>query len=162
MIDSVSRCKLPLALKNSIAKAVENHCLNCGLRLDLDVTAVSILPSNLLATFTTLLTHASNVDSRSKKLVLEVLKIFTEHFDDVDVGSPPHLSAKDIASDVNNGTRASPLVPNVSGTLLQHFFGYETTDLLFYLNLHLLFCVQSVFSALFGIIRSRHSHYLSY
>jgi len=115
MIDSVSRCKLPLALKNSIAKAVENHCLNCGLRLDLDVTAVSILPSNLLATFTTLLTHASNVDSRSKKLVLEVLKIFTEHFDDVDVGSPPHLSAKDIASDVNNGTKASPLVPNVSG-----------------------------------------------
>ena len=56
---------------------------------------MSILPSNLLATFTTLLTHASNVDSRSKKLVLEVLKIFTEHFDDVDVGSPPHLSAKE-------------------------------------------------------------------
>ncbi|RLN12896.1 hypothetical protein C2845_PM09G09510 [Panicum miliaceum] len=58
MLDSVSRCKLPVIMKNNICKAIENHC------------------------------HASSIDYRSKKLVLEVLKIITEFSDEGDADFP--------------------------------------------------------------------------
>lgn len=50
-LDSASRCKLPLRLKTSICKAVENHSFNCGLSLNLDLHAISSLPENLVKSF---------------------------------------------------------------------------------------------------------------
>jgi len=52
--DSASGCKLPVDLKKLICKAIKNHCLSSGLRLDLDVTALSSQPSHLISTFTKL------------------------------------------------------------------------------------------------------------
>jgi hypothetical protein len=57
-LDSVSNCKLSDVLKTSIRKIVKNRCLNCGLTLNLDVTAISSLSENLISTFSKLLNHA--------------------------------------------------------------------------------------------------------
>ncbi|KAG2648910.1 hypothetical protein PVAP13_1NG073200 [Panicum virgatum] len=94
-LDSVSRNKLPIVLKNDICKAIENHCFNSGLRLDLDVTALASLPEHLVVMFSKLLRHASNIDHRSKELVLDVMKIIG----DAD-GSYDRNVAHDISTNV--------------------------------------------------------------
>jgi len=94
-LDSVSRNKLPIVLKNDICKAIENHCFNSGLRLDLDVTALASLPEHLVVMFSKLLRHASNIDHRSKELVLDVIKIIG----DAD-GSYDRNVAHDISTNV--------------------------------------------------------------
>ncbi|CAL4999170.1 unnamed protein product [Urochloa decumbens] len=108
-IESVSRCKLPSALKQSICKAVESHCFHSGLMVNLDVASVSTLPPNLLNTFTKLMQHASSVDQRSKKLVLDVLKLITEFpHDDCDIADEPPLDASPNKSPVKTATNSLP------------------------------------------------------
>jgi len=63
------------------------------------------------------LRHASSIDSGSKKLVLGVLKIITEFYDDHDVVSPNYSSEKDIASDVNNVHQKEPQCFGLSGNV---------------------------------------------
>ncbi|CAL4917542.1 unnamed protein product [Urochloa decumbens] len=88
-LDLVSRCKLPGDLKNSICKIIQKHSLNCGLSVNLDLTAISALPYNVHVTITKLMQHASLVDSRSKNLVLDIMKLITEYpHDDIDHASP--------------------------------------------------------------------------
>ncbi|RLN08838.1 putative cation transporter HKT6 [Panicum miliaceum] len=87
-IDSVSRCVLSNVLKNKICKALEDS-FNCGMNVNLDLNAISNLPQNLHNTFVKLMQHASSIDSSSKKLVLEILKIITEYDDTVDNSSTP-------------------------------------------------------------------------
>ncbi|CAL5050886.1 unnamed protein product [Urochloa decumbens] len=77
-LDLVSRCKLPADLKNSICKIVQEHSLNCGVSVELDVTALSRVPYNLQIAVAKLLQYASSVDMKSKKLVLDIMKAITE------------------------------------------------------------------------------------
>ncbi|CAL4908478.1 unnamed protein product [Urochloa decumbens] len=77
-LDVVSRCKLPADLKNSICKIVQEHSLNCGVSVELDVTALSRVPYNLQIAVAKLLQYASSVDMKSKKLVLDIMKAMTE------------------------------------------------------------------------------------
>ncbi|CAL4930323.1 unnamed protein product [Urochloa decumbens] len=87
-LDSVSRCNIPSELKQSICEAIERHCLSSGLIVNLDLASISNLPENIFNTFTKLLQHASSVDQRSKKLVLDVLKLITEYPHDSDNNTP--------------------------------------------------------------------------
>ncbi|CAO1947058.1 unnamed protein product [Urochloa humidicola] len=78
-LDLASRCKLPVDLKNSICKIVQSHTLNCGMSIQLDLTALSSLRYTVHVSVAKLLQHASSVDSRAKSLVLEILKVITEY-----------------------------------------------------------------------------------
>lgn len=98
-LDLVSRCKLPIALKSSICKAIENHSFNCHMNLNLDLNAISSLPENLLKPFTALLQHASHIDSSSKELVLEIIKVLTEYsYSDDDADKSPELNSSNATS----------------------------------------------------------------
>jgi len=82
-IDSVSRCKVPDILKKSICMIIENYYFD-KLTLNLDVSAISNLPSNLVSTFSKLMQHVSTNDSRIKNLVLDIMKVITEFSEDDD------------------------------------------------------------------------------
>ncbi|CAL4986496.1 unnamed protein product [Urochloa decumbens] len=78
-LDSVSRCKLPADLKASICSIIQKHTLNSGLSVQMDLTAISSFPHSVHEILTKLLQYASTVDFRSKKLVLEIMKVITEY-----------------------------------------------------------------------------------
>ncbi|CAL5038903.1 unnamed protein product [Urochloa decumbens] len=92
-LDSVSRCKLPADLKISICSIIQKHTLNSGLSVQMDLTAISGLPRSVHEILTKLLQHASTVDFRSKKLVLEIMKVITEY---------PHDDEEPVPSDVQH------------------------------------------------------------
>jgi hypothetical protein len=94
-LNSVSNCKLSDVLKTSICKIIKNHYLNCGLTLNLDVTAISSLSENLISTFSKLLNHASTVDKRSKKLVLDILDLITHFLADSPISSEKITNKKE-------------------------------------------------------------------
>lgn len=100
MIDSVSRCIVPTDVKNKICKALQAHCFDCGVNVNLDLNAISNLPPSLQVPFIKLMQHASSIDSRSKKLVLDVLKIVTEYADAVDNSPTPPINSDNLSADV--------------------------------------------------------------
>jgi len=62
---------------------IENYYFD-KLTLNLDVSAISNLPSNLVSTFSKLMQHVSTNDSRIKNLVLDIMKVITEFSEDDD------------------------------------------------------------------------------
>ncbi|CAN6335720.1 unnamed protein product [Urochloa humidicola] len=120
-LDLVSRCKLPSDLKNSICKIIQQHSLNCGLSLNLDLTAISTLPYSVHRSVTKLLHHASSIDLRSKNLVLEIMKVITEYPHD-DVHPAPSVAPSEHTNDLHNADNshshevedASDSEPNLS------------------------------------------------
>ncbi|CAL4975410.1 unnamed protein product [Urochloa decumbens] len=107
-LDSVSRCNIPFELKQSICQAIERHCFSSALIVNLDLASISHLPENIFKTFTKLLQHASSVDQRSKKLVLDVLKLITEYPHDSDHNTPTVASPNH--TPVNTPKSSSPLL----------------------------------------------------
>ncbi|CAL4996251.1 unnamed protein product [Urochloa decumbens] len=123
-MDFISRCRVPPALKNLLCKILASHSVSCGLSLNLDIGAINNLPSNLHLLFKKLLQHASSVDSRLKKLVLDVLKAITEfpHDDEEEQSSPlstdrngNFYSAKTFDGHENSSIAANPSMATSSG-----------------------------------------------
>ncbi|CAL4942344.1 unnamed protein product [Urochloa decumbens] len=104
-LDLVSRCKLPAALKTSICSIIQKHTLNSGLSVQMDLTAISSLPHSVHAILKKLLQHASTVDFRSKKLVLEIMKVITEY---------PHDVEEPVPSDVQHAQATNVNSPGTS------------------------------------------------
>ncbi|CAL4892616.1 unnamed protein product [Urochloa decumbens] len=107
-LDSVSRCKLPADLKISICSIIQKHTLNSGVSVEMDLTAISVLPRSVHEILTKLLQHASTVDFRSKKLVLEIMKVITEY---------PHDDEEPVPSDVQHPEATNV---NSAGTSADH------------------------------------------
>ncbi|CAL4896598.1 unnamed protein product [Urochloa decumbens] len=107
-LDSVSRCKLPADLKISICSIIQKHTLNSGVSVQMDLTAISVLPRSVHEILTKLLQHASSVDFRSKKLVLEIMKVITEY---------PHDDEEPVPSDVQHPEATNV---NSAGTSADH------------------------------------------
>jgi hypothetical protein len=78
-LDEYSQCKLPEKLKTGICKAIEEHCFNSSLSVNMDITSLASLSSDLKQTFSTLLEHVYSVDSRSMMLVLKVIGLIAEN-----------------------------------------------------------------------------------
>ncbi|KAG2549937.1 hypothetical protein PVAP13_9KG279800 [Panicum virgatum] len=55
----------------------------------MDVHAVNSLPEDLKSTFCKLLTHAYSIDTRAKKLILDLIKLVVHCFDEEGSGTPP-------------------------------------------------------------------------
>lgn len=89
-LDQASRCKLPTRLKTYICKHIENHSFNCGLSLNLDLSAISSLPENVVKPFAELMQHASRVDYNAKQLVLKIIKSITEFEESDNDDESPH------------------------------------------------------------------------
>ncbi|CAL4931449.1 unnamed protein product [Urochloa decumbens] len=104
-LDSVSRCKLPADLKTSICSIIQKHTLNSGLSVQMDLTAISSLPHSVHEILTKLLQHASTVDFRSKKLILEIMKVITEY---------PHDVEEPVPSDVQHAQATNVNSPGTS------------------------------------------------
>ncbi|CAL4911134.1 unnamed protein product [Urochloa decumbens] len=77
-LDEYAGCKLPASLKFNICKLVQNYCLNSGLSINMDVQRFNAFPDEMKITFCKLLQHAYSIDSRSQKLVLDVIKLLSQ------------------------------------------------------------------------------------
>ncbi|CAL4928291.1 unnamed protein product [Urochloa decumbens] len=77
-LDKYAGCKLPDYLKVKICKLIEKYCLNSGLSFNMDIQCINALSDDMKVTFCNLLQHAYSVDSRSQKLVLNVIKLLFE------------------------------------------------------------------------------------
>ncbi|CAL5083223.1 unnamed protein product [Urochloa decumbens] len=86
-LDEYAGCKLPSPLKVNLWKLVQNYCLDSGLSINMDVQSFNAMPDDMKLTFCKLLQHAYSVDSRSQKLVLDVIKLFSQ-FSNEDFSAP--------------------------------------------------------------------------
>lgn len=77
-MDSVSGCKLPLSLKVKISKLIDKYCFNNGLSINMDVTSLGNVSNEFQDMFARLMKHVCNVDSRTKDLVLDLMKAIAE------------------------------------------------------------------------------------
>ncbi|KAL6658105.1 hypothetical protein ACP70R_003691 [Stipagrostis hirtigluma subsp. patula] len=77
-LESHFGCDLPLDMKNGICKLIEDHCLNCALTMNMDITSLASLSDDLKKSFSTLLEHAYSIDSRSQSLVLKIFKLLSD------------------------------------------------------------------------------------
>ncbi|CAL5032171.1 unnamed protein product [Urochloa decumbens] len=77
-LDKYAGCKLPDSLKVKICNLIEKYCLNSGLSFNMDIQCINALSDDMKVTFCNLLQHAYSVDSRSQKLVLNVIKLLFE------------------------------------------------------------------------------------
>ncbi|CAL4924583.1 unnamed protein product [Urochloa decumbens] len=114
-LDSVSKCRVPPALKNVLCSILQSHSISCGLSLNLDMGAINNLPSNLQVPFKQLLQHASSVDSRSKKLVLDVIKAITEFPYDDDENQPYSSPTHCPVGHQNSSVATNPAMASSSG-----------------------------------------------
>jgi len=88
-LDSFSGCNLPLTLKNNICCLIQKFCFNCGVSINMNVQSINSLPDDLKATFCALLKHVYSIDSHSKNLVLDLIKLLADSFGDDDLGTAP-------------------------------------------------------------------------
>ncbi|XP_039841596.1 uncharacterized protein LOC120701852 [Panicum virgatum] len=88
-LDSFSGCNLPLTLKNNICYLIQKFCFNCGVSINMNVQSINSLPDDLKATFCALLKHVYSIDSHSKNLVLDLIKLLADSFGDDDLGTAP-------------------------------------------------------------------------
>ncbi|KAG2590384.1 hypothetical protein PVAP13_5NG270440, partial [Panicum virgatum] len=88
-LDSFSGCNLPLTLKNNICCLIQKFCFNCGVSINMNVQSINSLPDDLKATLCALLKHVYSIDSHSKNLVLDLIKLLADSFGDDDLGTAP-------------------------------------------------------------------------
>jgi hypothetical protein len=77
-LDEVAGCELPQALKFQISELVEKHCQMSGLSINLDVSSLGSLSDDLKKLFVKMMNYATNMNSNTKKLVIDLVKAISE------------------------------------------------------------------------------------
>ncbi|RCV20503.1 hypothetical protein SETIT_4G061000v2 [Setaria italica] len=93
-LEEVVGCKIPHTLKVKISELVQKHRSMYGLSINLDVTSLDNVSDDLKRMFTKVLNYASNVTTRIKDLVVQLMKAIaeTERTDSEDpVQSSPNI-----------------------------------------------------------------------
>jgi hypothetical protein len=88
-LDEFSRCKLPDSLKENICKLIYSYCFNYGVSVNLDVNHISSMSDAMKSIFCKLLKHAYAIDSRTEKLILDLIKLIANVCEDDGFGSNP-------------------------------------------------------------------------
>ncbi|KAF8702042.1 hypothetical protein HU200_033386 [Digitaria exilis] len=105
-LDSYSGCKLPVVLKEKICSLIETFCFNPRLAVNVDVNSINGLPDELKKSFCNLLNYVSNINSRTPKLILDLVKLFADSADteDPNILRSPEVtpSNEHIPTSVNN------------------------------------------------------------
>ncbi|KAG2660207.1 hypothetical protein PVAP13_1KG412915, partial [Panicum virgatum] len=83
-LDQFSGRKLPDSLKASICKLIQNYLFNSGVSVKLDVNHVSAMPDSLKSVLCKLLNHVYSIDSRIENLVLDLLKLIANAYENND------------------------------------------------------------------------------
>ncbi|PUZ57678.1 hypothetical protein GQ55_5G448200 [Panicum hallii var. hallii] len=81
-LDEFSRCKLPDSLKENICKLIYSYCFNYGVSVNLDVNHISSMPDATKSVFCKLLKHAYAINSRTEKLILDLIKLIANACED--------------------------------------------------------------------------------
>ncbi|KAF8686659.1 hypothetical protein HU200_043489 [Digitaria exilis] len=80
-LDSYSGCKLPVVLKEKICNLIQTFCFNPRVPVNLDVNSINGLPDEMKKSFCNLLNYVSNINSRTPKLILDLVKLFADSAD---------------------------------------------------------------------------------
>nr|CAB3480887.1 unnamed protein product [Digitaria exilis] len=83
-LDSYSGCKLPVVLKEKICNLIQTFCFNPRIAVNLDVNSINGLPEEMKKSFCNLLNYVSNINSRTLKLILDLVKLFADSADTYD------------------------------------------------------------------------------
>ena len=73
-MESVSGCKLPLALKLKISQLVDKHSFNCGSPFNSDIISLGNVSKDFQDMFAKLLRHVCTIDLRSNELIVDVME----------------------------------------------------------------------------------------
>nr|CAB3446780.1 unnamed protein product [Digitaria exilis] len=105
-LDSYSGCKLPVVLKEKICNLIQTFCFNPRVPVNLDVNSINGLPDEMKKSFCNLLNYVSNINSRTPKLILDLVKLFADSADtdDPNIVRSPQVtpSHEPIRTPVNN------------------------------------------------------------
>ena len=104
-MERVSGCKLPLSLKLKISKLIDEHCFNCGLSFNMDVTSLGNVSKEFQDMFARMLCHVCRTDVRTKDLVLDIMEAIAQTNATVDdgVGSDVHARVVNVADVISDG-----------------------------------------------------------
>uniref|UniRef100_A0A0A9DJP0 Uncharacterized protein n=1 Tax=Arundo donax TaxID=35708 RepID=A0A0A9DJP0_ARUDO len=99
---------LPENLKIGICKLLEEHSINTKLTLNMDITSLANLSTDLKSSFSTLLEHAYSVDSRAQTLVLNLLKLVVDACPSESPTEPNNTSQNGCSHDSNGNRKSFP------------------------------------------------------
>ncbi|KAL6595520.1 hypothetical protein ACP70R_047860 [Stipagrostis hirtigluma subsp. patula] len=106
-LESHFGCALPLDMKNGICKLIEDHCLNCALTMNMDITSLASLSDDLKKSFSTLLQHAYSIDTRTQSLVLKIFKLLSDSLNNDNEGQENAALSDQIPENVANETEVA-------------------------------------------------------
>lgn len=148
--------KLPVALKANICKLVDQFSFSSGLSINMDVNSMNGLPDEMKTTFSKLLKHIYSSQSRSEKLVLELLRLIGQSFDafdnvldhSQDVTPPNDAVPSERCVNENNSSELPHMTtPGIQGNVCYFlsFIGFFIYFILFDSNtlLYVFICFQS-------------------
>ncbi|KAF8723733.1 hypothetical protein HU200_021702 [Digitaria exilis] len=105
-LDSYSGCKLPVVSKEKICNLIQTFCFNPRMPVNLEVNSINGLPDEMKKSFCNLLNYVSNINSRTPKLILDLVKLFADSADtdDPNIVRSPQVtpSHEHIRTPVNN------------------------------------------------------------
>jgi hypothetical protein len=130
-LDVVAGCELPQALKFQISELVEKHCQMSGLSVNLDVFSLGSLSDDLKKLFVKMMNYATNMNSNTKKLVIDLVKAISE--------TPRSDPSSPVDSNVGGGPPFDPPPPpgpdDLPGLCLVLFvFSFLLSYVMFYLQ----------------------------
>lgn len=96
---------------------LEEHCKSSLSAIPIDLVSLGDLPDDFKKLFTKLMAHVYSLKSKSRELVLKVLKVFA----DFDIGNDAHESSQLSPSHHDNVV----LSPNVTQVFLLYIISFE-------------------------------------
>lgn len=100
-LEEACGCDVPDDLKAIVLSVIEDHCKSCLSPIPIDLVALGALPNDFNNLFNKLMRHVYSLKSKSRDLVVKVLKVFADYENPSD---PPGCSTVPPSSpDHDNG-----------------------------------------------------------
>jgi molybdopterin-biosynthesis enzyme MoeA-like protein len=78
-LEEACGCDVPDDLKAIVLSVIEDHCKSCLSPISIDVVSLGTLPDEFKKLFNKLMQHVYSLKSKSRDLVLKVLKVFADY-----------------------------------------------------------------------------------
>jgi hypothetical protein len=78
-LEEVCCCDVPDILKVRVVSLIEDHCKSCFSPIPIDLASLGDLPDDFKTLFMKLMAHVFGLKSKSRDLVLKVLKLFADY-----------------------------------------------------------------------------------
>ena len=110
-MESVSGCKLPLALKLKISQLVDKYSFHCGSSFNLDIISLGNVSKDFQDMFAKLMRHVCTIDLRLKELIVDVMEAIAQTDPSIEDDDPLSVAA----ASPDEGKSDPVIVPGMKG-----------------------------------------------